>query len=226
MNGFPLIFQDSADYLIFTPRYYRSPFCGLWIFFFHLNRFIWGPVIAQAVIGSHLLYTLIKTMHAPRPHLRLLLFALLLTALASLPYFVGFIMPDIFTSYMTILLYLVGFRLAALSPVERAYVLLLTCVAIASHLSHLAMATVMIAIFVPLARWAGQSWKHICQRSSILLLPVLLTCSAYLAFNAFVFHTFALSPAGQTFFLANLIEHGPARQYLRTACPSRLQVMR
>ena len=220
MNGFPFIFPDSADYLICTPRYYfRSPFYGIWICFFHLYQFIWGPVVAQAVVGSHLLYLLFRTIHVPRLHLNLLLSATLLAAFSSLPYFVGFIMPDIFTSYMAILLYLLGFQLTALFPMERVYVLLLACVAVASHLSHLTLATLMVALFVPVAYWAGYAWKSICQRTSILLLPAILTCAAYLTFNVFVLHTFALSPAGPTFFLANLIEYGPAREYLHAACP-------
>src|SRR3984957_102420 len=64
LNGFPFLFQDSADYLIFTPRLFRSPFYGLFIFFFHMNRFIWLPVVAQALIASHLIYLMLK-IHAP-----------------------------------------------------------------------------------------------------------------------------------------------------------------
>jgi hypothetical protein len=49
-NGFPFVFPDSGDYLVFHPLLHRSPYYGLFIFFFHLNRFIWGPIIAQALI--------------------------------------------------------------------------------------------------------------------------------------------------------------------------------
>jgi hypothetical protein len=53
-NGFSFVFPDSGDYLVFHPLLHRSPYYGLFIFFFHLNRFIWGPIIAQALIVSHL----------------------------------------------------------------------------------------------------------------------------------------------------------------------------
>jgi hypothetical protein len=219
LNGFPFIFQDSADYLIFTPYYFRSPFYGLWIFFFHLNRFIWGPVIAQALIGSHLLHTLVKIHRVPWVETSFLLLVLLLTAFSTLPYFVGFIMPDIFTSYMFIVMYLIGFHFFDFSTMQRIYLFLLACTSIASHLSHLAMAIGMVVLFIPLAHWSGRSWKNIRQHTMILLPPVLLTICAYLAFNIVVFHSLSLSPAGQTFFLANLIEYGPAREYLHSACP-------
>jgi hypothetical protein len=39
INGFPFVFPDSEDYLVFTPHLHRSPFYELFIFFFHLNHF-------------------------------------------------------------------------------------------------------------------------------------------------------------------------------------------
>jgi len=51
MNGFPFIFPDSGDYLVFTPHLYRSPYYGLFIFFFHWKQFIWAPVFMQALVG-------------------------------------------------------------------------------------------------------------------------------------------------------------------------------
>jgi hypothetical protein len=62
---FPFVFPDSEDYLVFTPHLHRSPFYGLFIFFFHLNRFIWAPVLAQGVIASHLIWVLVR-IHAGR----------------------------------------------------------------------------------------------------------------------------------------------------------------
>jgi hypothetical protein len=57
-----------------------------------------------------LLYTLVKIHRVPWVGTSFLLLILLLTALSTLPDFLGFIMPDIFTSYMFIILYLIGFR--------------------------------------------------------------------------------------------------------------------
>jgi hypothetical protein len=219
LNGFPFIFQDSADYLVFRPHYYRSPFYGIWIFFFHMNRFIWGPAIAQALVGSHLLYTLVKLQRVPWTEMSFLLLVLLLTALSSLPFFVGIIMPDIFAAYMVILLYLIGFRFFEFGTVMRLYLVLLACVAVASHLSHLWIAIGLVALFVPLARRTGLSWRNIRRHAMILLLPVVSTLCAYLTYNTAIFHKVSLSPAGQTFVLANLIEYGPATDYLRAACP-------
>ena len=110
VNGFPFVFPDSVDYLVFTPRIYRSPFYGLLIFFFHLDRFIWGPVLAQALIASHLIWVLVRNF-AGEPKLAWFAFIVLTVGLfSSLPFFTGFIMPDFFTSVMILTFYLLGFQ--------------------------------------------------------------------------------------------------------------------
>ena len=46
-----------------------------------------------------------------------------------------------------------------------------------------------------------------------------MTVCAYIGYNAVIFKRPSLSPSGQSFFMANLIEYGPARSYLEEACP-------
>jgi hypothetical protein len=92
INGFPFVFPDSEDYLVFTPHLHRSPFYGLFIFFFHLNRFIWAPILAQGVIASHLIWVLVR-IHAGRASFGY--FATCIAVLSlffSLPLFVSFVM--------------------------------------------------------------------------------------------------------------------------------------
>jgi hypothetical protein len=60
INGFPFVFPDSEDYLVFTPMPYRSPYYGLFIFFCHLNHFTWAPILVQAVIASHLIWVFVR----------------------------------------------------------------------------------------------------------------------------------------------------------------------
>ena len=150
VNGFPFVFPDSVDYLVFTPRIYRSPFYGLFIFFFHLDRFIWAPVFAQALIASHLLWVFVR-IYAGEPKLGwFALIVLTLGLFSSLPFFTGFIMPDFFTSVMILVFYLLGFQAAALGRGERLYFVLLACVAISAHISHLpqAIALAFLVVFL------------------------------------------------------------------------------
>jgi hypothetical protein len=48
----------------------------------------------------------------------------------------------------------------------------------------------------------------------------MLSATAILLNNIVIHHSFALFSAGQTYLLANMIEHGPARRYLQETCPA------
>ena len=220
VNGFPFVFPDTIDYLIFTPRLYRSPFYGLFIFFFHLNRFIWAPVLVQALIASHLIWVLVR-IYAGATSIRWFSLAILvLGLLSSLPFFVDFIMPDFFTAVMILLFYVLGFHWSALNRGERLYFLLLACVAISAHISHLpqalALAILVVALHLGLVRAPRSSLKQ----GAILVVPLGLATCATLLNNVLIHHVFGLFPAGQTFVLANMIDQGPARQYLHEVCPA------
>lgn len=219
LNGFPFIFPDSSDYLIFTPRLYRSPFYGLFIFFFHMNRFIWPPVFAQALIVSGLLWLMVD-LHAQRN--KTLIFSLLALALglaSSLPFFTGFIMADIFTPVMFILMYIIGFHYGKLPRPLLILLLLLDCVATAAHISNLTMGALILPLFLILFAWQGSPGREIIKRGGLLAGPVALTAIAILLFNGLIFGSWSLSPAAPSFLMANLIESGPARTYLKGACP-------
>jgi hypothetical protein len=57
-------------------------------------------------------------------------------------------------------------------------------------------------------------------RAGALSVPLILSATAILLYNIVIHHSFALFPAGQSFLLANMIEHGPARRYLQETCPA------
>lgn len=218
LNGFPFIFPDSGDYLIFTPRIYRSPYYGLFIFFFHMNRFIWMPIVAQAVIVAHLLWLMLR-LHDAYSAIKFVALAAILMAFSSVPYFIGYIMADIFTPIMFIALYIIGFHFSELSRMLRVYIFLLACIAIAAHPSHLIMAVLFVcssAVFLP---WPRSARGEIGKRLAITAAPVALAAMAIFSYNIAVFHAASLTPAGPNFFMANLIAGGPARAYLKEACP-------
>jgi hypothetical protein len=220
INGFPFVFPDSVDYLIFTPRLYRSPFYGLFIFFFHLNRFIWAPVIAQAFIASHLVWVLVR-IHAGGSSVRYFGFmVIILVCFSSLPFFVGFIMADFFTPIMILVFYILGFHLSALSRLERLYFVLLGCVAVAAHISHLTQALALVSTIIIIHVFLRTPFRVALTRSTILSIPLVLSAIAILLNNIVVHHSVALFPAGQSFLLANMIEQGPARRYLQETCPA------
>lgn len=218
-NGFPFMFPDSGDYLVFTPQLHRSPYYGLFIAFFHVNHFIWGPVVAQCLIVSHLLWLALQTFGSGRLIRDFAVCVAALTAFSSLPFFTGFIMADIFTALMFLLLYLIAFHIETYTRPLQAYLLLLTCVSMAAHISNLTMAVALLPLLLGLLLWSGRSPAAAARRVALLLVPIALTAAATLLNNVVIHRSVSLSPAGQSFLMANLIHYGPARSHIREACP-------
>src|SRR5262249_46707727 len=118
-NGFPLVFPDTAGYLIgHTPN--RS--LGYYIF----NRIVdmrispWPGVVLQSLIVSCTIWQFASALFNIVDFPRMFLLAVFLTIGTSLPWFVSWIMPDIFTALMIIALVLLCFaqdRLPKLSKI-------------------------------------------------------------------------------------------------------------
>ena len=106
LNGFPFIFIDTSDYIILTPRLYRSPFYQLFVFLTGFRISLWHLVAVQAILATHVAY-LVFCSFAGR-WLFLPAIAVLVIA-SSLPVFAGFVMPDIFTGIMFLAVYLLCF---------------------------------------------------------------------------------------------------------------------
>ncbi len=215
-NGFPFVFMDTVDYVILTPRMYRSPFYGFFVFLTGWKTIIWAVVVAQALIVSHLVAMTLALFGQRRFALPAIL---VLACLSSAAIFVGFVMPDILTGVMFLALYDLIFHRDALSKRQRLYLALLATMAMACHLSHLTMAVGIIAFSAVLLtrQTPSGAWRGLGLAAATTLAVVIATVS----YNAVVFSRVALSPAGSTFLLANLLQYGPARDELRETCGQR-----
>jgi hypothetical protein len=216
LNGFPFIFIDTSDYIILTPRLYRSPFYQLFVFLTGFRVSLWGVVAVQAVLATHVAYLVFCSL-ADR---RLFPAAVaVLIMVSSLPVFVGFVMPDIFTGIMFLAIYLFCFEWGRLGTLSRTYLFAVAATAIAIHLSHLVMAVGITLFSAGLA--LCQSGQTRAARHGVLMAAAAcgLAAMACVGYNKAVFGRAELSPAGQSFLLANLIGYGPARDELRETCP-------
>jgi hypothetical protein len=219
INGFPLVYEDSVDYLVFTPHLHRSPFYGIFLFLFHWNRFIWAPIFAQALIVSHVIWVLVRIFAGEVSFKYFSIVVAILAFFSSLPFFAAFIMPDVFTSVMILVIYLLCFHLLVLSRLEIIYFSLLGCIAITAHVSHLPQAFGLVFVAFVLNVVVRTPPRSLLIRAGALSVPLILSAAAILLNNIVIHHSFALFPAGQNYLLANMIEHGPARRYLEETCP-------
>ena len=219
INGFPFVFADSGDYLVFTPLLYRSPFYAPFIHAAHWSLWPFGIVALQVLIIAHLLFVMVRT-HFERFDARVYLVLIVaLTLGTALPFTAGQIMPDVLTPVMMLAIYLLAFQFRALHGLERVYLILLLGASSAGHLSHLPAALGLALLAGVLLLDLRLPLRQIALRLAAILLPVGAAAGAFFAYFAVIHGIPALSPAGQVFFLANLIEHGPARHQLEAACP-------
>ncbi len=214
LNGYPLLFSDSGAFLaqtvvplmIWDKPWIYGPFA--WLFHQHIS--LWGTVIAQGVMLSHLLWLLARVLGRATPggHLALCCGLALLT---TAPWSAAMVMPDILTPMAVLAAALLGWGWAALGRGERLWLLLLGSVATASHLSNL---PVMLALLV-LGGLLRLGWR----RCLAVAGPLLGAMALLLGTNLSGHGRLALSPYGSTFLLARLIADGPGARTIAAACP-------
>jgi hypothetical protein len=216
-NGYPLLFSDSGAFLhqtlgplmLWDKPYIYGPFLHA----FHWRISLWGPVIAQGLILSHLLWLTQRVLRghaAPLWHMGLCAFAALATAA---PFSAALLMPDIFAPIVVLGLFLLGFGGAALTRLERGYLVALVALGIAAHLVHLPLALGLWVIALLLRVWRYPA------RLFAMALPVVIAVAVLFVTNTIGHGRFALSPHGASFMLARLQEDGPATALLKARCP-------
>jgi hypothetical protein len=238
-NGFPFVYSDTGTYLgglglthipDHRPMYYAwftrlfdVPILGPqpagqppW----HLRGWSpWPSVVMQSLITGWMIWRFASAVFGLTSPYRMLLLALLLTLGTSLPWFVGQIMPDLFTSLMILALALLLFAQDTLPIPSRLILVLLIGMAVAFHQANLLVALWMLPA-IGLCALLG--W-----RPSKRPLPGLFAAGIGLAFgavaliatNLVIGGRFALSNGGSVFLLARLLGDGTALSYLEKTCP-------
>jgi hypothetical protein len=215
LNGYPLMFSDTGAFLaqsLVPLMIWDKPWVyGPLIHLAHWRVSLWGPVAAQALIISHLLWLTGRVFWGERPwrHLGLSLLAAATTG----PFTVSLLMPDVFTAPVVLALFLLGFAADRLGRREMLWLGLLATLGIAAHLSHIPVAAAVIVLGVVLAWRVGP----------VLLMaaPLAGALALLLATNLVGHGVAALSPHGATFMLARLQADGPAARTIAALCPER-----
>ena len=228
-NGYPLLYSDShvfisqpvAGFMNWDKPYIYGPL----ILLFHAWQTLWLVVIAQALLVSHLLWLVIvtltpesKAVHAVSPHQSLisapwpvakrhLLVCGVLALASTAPWFVSFLMPDIFAAIAVLCIFLLGFS-TRLNRVEVVWLVVLGALAIAVHLSHLVIAAACLLGVLCLG------WR----RLALAVLPLACAIALLLGTNLYVFQNAAISPYGSVFMLARLSGDGNTKEILEKHC--------
>lgn len=218
VNGYPLVFSDTGGFLhqtlgplmLWDKPYVYGPF----LYAFHWRVTLWGPLAAQALIVSHLLWLAQRCVRGSAGPMRHVAIMAAVAAFTTAPFTVALLMPDVFAPVVVVALALLGFARAQLSRGERTYLVALAALAIAAHLAHLPVAVALVAATLGAdILWARRrTWP-------VVALPLVLAIGVLLATNAAGHGRASLSPHGATFLLARLQSDGPASATLRARCP-------
>ncbi|MBX6747379.1 MAG: hypothetical protein IRY87_35565, partial [Acetobacteraceae bacterium] len=220
-NGYPLVFADTGTYLGQALLVYlgwdRPPFYSVFLMATDWRLTLWLPVFAQGLILAHLLSVTLRCLGRPEGRW-LLLAAALLALLTGLPWVAAQLIPDVFTGVVVLSLWLLGFRAATLSALERLWFLLLATGAVAMHQSHLPL-VFGLAILGGALLWSRWGWRLALAGTARMAGPALLAGLAMIAVNLAGHGRASVSPFGSVFLAARLIYDGPGMAMLRHTCP-------
>jgi hypothetical protein len=220
-NGFPIVYYDTGGYLIRpferTLAFGRSAFYGAFLALGIPLQF-WPVIVAQAVLIVWLV-TVTLRVHGfgARPWLAAGV-VLWLCVLTGLPWYTAQLMPDILVPAGVLSLALLAFRARALRGWERAVLVGVTTAAIASHMSILVLALILLASLALLYLMAER--VNLPQPS--LKLPALAIAAGVLLAplsNFVIADRFAFTPGGFNFVFSRLVQDGIAHRYLADRCP-------
>ncbi|NMJ43886.1 hypothetical protein GWK16_21745 [Roseomonas sp. JC162] len=215
LNGYPLVFIDSVSYLGHTlfPEWPwdKTAAYGPFLHLFHWGWSLWPALAGQVLILSHLLWVTQRAMRGDVTAVGHILLCGALAGLTSAAWFAATLMPDIFAAVGPLCLLLIAFARERLTRPELAWLTLLGAFAVATHLSHLPTALVLVAFAAFVTRRFAPPLRA--------ALPVAIAVVVLVAANAWAFGKPSLSPHGAAFLLARLQADGPATQTLREQCP-------
>lgn len=204
--------------LFFTVAGARSPYYGLLLFGLAIWGSAWSVVALQGLIGSALIWFAVRTVVAtPRPGVHLGLICAL-TAASTLPFFVSFVMPDVFAGYGVLAAMLLCFFPDRLSRAGRAglFVLLAACLSFhATNPPITALVLICGAAAAGLGLIPGRAAIAGIGLSALALVAAIGAGAIYAPVVGAISHRELVHPP---FLTARLLADGPGRRYLRRAC--------
>ncbi len=219
-NGYPTVFPDTGAYLGMYNYGDRSIFYSLFLAPSRLTHTLWSAVFLQGLLVVYLLRLVMREVFAISSRLGFLAIIALLCMLTSLPWYVAYLMPDIFTPILVLGLFMLAFGFERLGRWERCYVLAVTYLALVVHYSHIPIALGLL-IAGGLARWIRHESANAKPHLALPAMVIATGLAAVVTSNYLMFGLATLSPGGYAFEFSRLEQNGPAIAYLRQNCPTR-----
>jgi hypothetical protein len=231
-NGMPLLYPDSIDYLLHGGEAARallarrtvdlvstrSFFYALAILPLHGDGALWPIIAFQALLTASMLWLTMRTVLEHASASRLIATTAVLTMISSVSWFVGYVMPDVFTPLLVLGIDLLCFGWERLRAAERILVCALVWLAIVSHGSNLllagALAVVVAAVSWLRRRPLREGWGAVARLAGLGIAAALST----VLLNDALLGEPTLGGRRPAFLLARALADGPARTYLEQHC--------
>jgi hypothetical protein len=223
-NGFPLMYYDTAGYMVqglaraFLPE--RSPVYSLLLLFTGGWISLWPVVILQALMTG---YLIALTARIEVPGLPLKGLAWIgggLMLLTGIGWYVGQVEPDCMTALLVLGCYLLLFRRDVLNLMACNLVVAITALAVASHPSHLGLIAGLLLAGGAL-RLSGRRWPGLPRpRLKSAAAAVAMALGLILASNLALAQSLFISRSGSVFLFARLMQDGIVQRLLHDTCPA------
>ena len=220
-NGFPIVFFDTGGYLErpfeATLTMGRSALYGAFLLIGVEHQF-WPNIILQAALVVWLVMVTLR-VHGlgDRPWLATAIMAGL-CIFTALPWYAAQLMPDILVAMFVLGTALLARHADRLRRWEIVLLVAVNAIAIASHMSILALALGMVAFLLVLR---ALPWPLPQAPANIRLPSIALGCGMLLALssNLVIGGQFAFTPGGFNFVFSRLVQDGIVHRYLDDHCP-------
>lgn len=220
-NRYPFVYPDTGGYLLLENSKVRSLFYSYFVYPARLTHRLWPVVLVQSLMVAYLLRLFLREVFGIVSRREFIIVIAAMCLLTSLPWYTGFLMPDIFTPVLALCLFMMAFCLKRLGRAEQCYVIALGLVAATMHYSHIPIALGLLSCALA-ARLILR--RRAPGRAPRLLWPASVTTVAIGAIvlsNYLTVGLLTLAPAGSAFELARLVADGQAVEYLRENCGHR-----
>jgi hypothetical protein len=229
-NGYPIVYFDTGEYLFDSFTLAQSPYRSI-IYSLFIRLASWGMtpwliVLAQCAITIYVLRAVFEYIVQKSPALecKRIVFLGLVTFLAlatSLPWFVGQLMPDVFTGLSFLSAFLLLFH-SKLSLGRTVLLSVVLAVSVGSHLSNFLSLGLVLSVVLVLRAFdsARQFWPTRSANGIVVfvLVPILASAGVMILSNWRSGYGLRLSAGAPVFLLNRLMESGLAGDYLEQQC--------
>jgi hypothetical protein len=219
INGYPLLFPDSGNYMALSivaeELPYRTLVYAALMTVLGAQWTLWGVVVFQALCIAWVLDQTVELLIPRRRGLWLLGLTVALVLLTGLPWYVGQIMPDVFTGALVLaagMLIAYGERL----PLWRRLILAaLMALGTAIHASHLPIALALVCAGLLLCWLQQRKFRALVLPAAALLVGTIAIPAVHYVETGRAY----MHKGGDIFLFARLVEDGIVARYLNDHCP-------